>query len=75
MKDPMLDEEFLKELDLYPHKFIWAKIIALNWDEYPMEEITGKITSGSINVDGTSAVRRTCNLSLVANDVDINNFY
>lgn len=74
-KDPMLDEEFLKELDLYPHKFTWAKIIALNWEEYPMQEITGRITSGSINVDGASAVRRTCSLSLVANDVDINNFY
>jgi len=40
-----------------------------------MQEITGRITSGSINVDGASAVRRTCSLSLVANDVDINNFY
>ena len=30
MKDPMLDEEFLNKLDLYHHKFTWAKIIALN---------------------------------------------
>jgi hypothetical protein len=40
-----------------------------------MEEITGKITSGSISVDGNSSVRRTCNLTLVANDVEVNNFY
>ena len=25
MRDPMLDEEFLRELDRYPHKFLWAK--------------------------------------------------
>jgi hypothetical protein len=40
-----------------------------------LEEITGRITSGSINVDGASAVRRTCNLTLAANEVNINNFY
>ena len=75
MKNPMLDEVFLHELDQFQHKFIWAKIIALNWDEYPLEEITGRITSGSINIDGASAVRRTCSLTLAANEVNINNFY
>ena len=75
MKNPLLDEVFLHELDLFPHKFIWVKIIALNWEEYPLEEITGRITSGTINVDGSSAIRRTCNLTLVANNVNVNNFY
>ena len=75
MRDPMLDEEFLRELDQYPHKFLWAKIISLNMDEYPLEEITGKVTSGSVNVDGSSSVRRTCSLSMVAQDVNINEFY
>ena len=28
MRDPMLDEEFLKQLVEYPHKFVWAKIIS-----------------------------------------------
>ena len=74
-KNPLLDEVFLHELDIYPHKFIWAKLVALNWEEYPLEEITGRITGGSINVDGSSAVRRTCNLTLAANEVNINNFY
>lgn len=63
--NPLLDRDFLQKLDLYPHKFLWAKIVALNWEEYPVEEITGKISSGSVNVDGSSAVRRTCSLSLV----------
>ena len=75
MRDPMLDEEFLRELDRYPHKFLWAKIISLNMDEYPLEEITGKITSGSVNVDGSSSLRRTCSMSMVAEDVNINEFY
>lgn len=75
MRDPMLDKNFLRELDHYKHKFIWVKLIALNWKEEQTEEITGIITTGSINVDGDSRVRRTCNLSLVAKDVNINNFY
>ena len=75
MKDPMLDEDFLRELDHFKHKFLWAKIISLNFEEYPQQEIIGKVTSGSISVDGNSSVRRTCSLSLVANEVDINDFY
>lgn len=69
------DQDFLLELDQYHHKFFWTKIIALNWDEEPVEEITGRITSGSINIDGKSAVRRTCSLNLVANEVNLNDFY
>ena len=75
MKDPMLDEEFLHKLDKYPHKFLWAKIISLNMEEYPLEEITGKITSGSVTVDGSSALRRTCSMTMVAEDVNIHEFY
>ncbi len=75
MKDPMLNEEFLYQLDQYPHKFLWAKIISLNMDEYPLEEISGKITSGSVTVDGTSAVRRTCSLSMVAENVNLTDYY
>jgi hypothetical protein len=40
-----------------------------------IEEIQGKITGGSINIDGASAVRRTCSLTMVAPDVDITNTY
>ena len=75
MKDPMLNEEFLHQLDQYPHKFLWAKIISLNKDEYPVEEITGKITSGNVTVDGTSALRRTCSLSMVTDTADVTGYY
>ena len=75
MKNPLLDKEFLKELDQYNHKEIYAKIIALNFNEFPIEAIEGRVTGGSINIDGTSAIRRTCNLTLVAKELNINNFY
>jgi hypothetical protein len=32
------------------------------------------VTQGSINLDGASSVRRTCSLTIVAQDFDYNNF-
>lgn len=75
IKNALNDTEFLKQLDQYRHKTIYAKIISLTIEEFPREEITGKVVSGSINVDGASAVRRTCSLNLIANDVNLNSFY
>lgn len=75
MKNPLLDQEFLYQLNQYRHKEIYARIISLNNDEHPLEQIEGRVTGGSINIDGNSAVRRTCNLSLVAKDVNITDFY
>jgi hypothetical protein len=37
--------------------------------------IEGRVTGGSINIDGASAVRRTCSLTIVAEGLAINNFY
>ncbi len=54
---------------------IFARITALTIDELPIEYIEGKVTGGSINIDGSSAVRRTCNLTMIAQDVNINEFY
>ena len=73
--NPLLDKEFLYELDQARHKEIYAKIISLDKDENPVEEIEGRVTAGSINIDGNSAVRRTCSLSMVAKQVNINDFY
>ena len=75
MRNPLLDLEFLRKLDLMRNKATYAKIIILTWDENPVYEIQGKITAGSINTDGTSAVRRTCSLTMVSPDVDITNTY
>ena len=73
--NPLLDQDFLRQLDKQKNKVIYAKIISLTLSEYPQEEITGKVTSGSINIDGASAVRRTCSLSLIANDINLKSFY
>lgn len=71
----LLDKDFLKELDNYNNREIYARITALTVNELPIEMIEGRVTGGSINIDGASAVRRTCSLSLVAEGLEINNFY
>lgn len=74
-RNPLLDQAFLKELDLSPNRETFVKIIALNKDEQPLEEIQGRATSGTINLDGKSAVRRTCSLTLVAQDINLHDYY
>ena len=73
--NPLLDIEFLKELYKNREREIYAKIVALNIHEEPIEEIQGKVTEGSINVDGNSTVRRTCSLSIVAYDIKLTDYY
>ena len=67
----LLDRDFLKKLDEYRNKEIYVKLVSLNWDENPIAEIQGNVQSGSINIDGSSSVRRTCNLTLVTNTIQI----
>ena len=73
--NPLLDKEFLAALDAHREREIYARIIALSFNEDPLEQIEGRVTQGSINIDGASAVRRTCSLSLVAEQMNINDFY
>lgn len=73
--NPLFDKEFLIQLDSQQQREVFARITALTNDELPIEYIEGKVTGGSINVDGSSAVRRTCSLSMVAQDININDFY
>ena len=76
-KDPFNDKEFLKALDKQQYKTLYAKIISLDFDDNPIEEIQGTVTGGSISVNGTSAVRRTCSLSLAASSMmeNIHDYY
>lgn len=75
MTNPLLDDEFLKKLTTAHEREIFARVIALDFDENPIEEITGNVTQGSINVDGTSAIRRSCSLTMVAQELNINDYY
>jgi hypothetical protein len=75
IKNPFFDEDFLNRLTLHRQREVYARVTALTKDELPIEFIQGKVTGGSVNIDGTSAVRRTCSLSMVAKEVNINDFY
>ena len=59
------DTEFLKQLTLQKVKTIYARIISLTIDGAPVETIEGRVTGGSLNIDGNSAIRRSCSLTLV----------
>ena len=67
--------DFLAQLDKSQNKTIYVKLISLNYNEQPIEAIEGRATAGSINIDGASAVRRTCQISLLTNTVDISDYY
>ena len=70
-----MDEEFLRQLHANRNREVFARLISLDFNENPIEKIEGRVTGGSINIDGASAVRRTCSVSLVAKDININDFY
>ncbi len=73
--NPLLDIEFLKKLYSHHHREIFARVTALTFDERPIECIEGRITGGSVNVDGTSSMRRSCSLTMVAQNVNISDYY
>ena len=74
MSNPLLNKSFLKELDESPSKELYAKIISLTKDEFPIEDISGQVSQGTLSLDGSSSIRRTCSLTLIANRVNINDY-
>ena len=76
-KDPFHDKEFLKALDKQQYKTLYAKVISLDFDDNPIEEIQGTITGGSLSINGNSAIRRTCSLQLAASSMmnNIHDYY
>ena len=73
--NPLLDYDFLRLLNIDKNRVIYARIISLDQYEYPIEQIEGVVTAGSITIDGESAVRRICSLTLSAKNLNINNIY
>lgn len=69
------DKDFLLRLDKNKNKTIYARITALTFEESPVETIEGRITQGSINIDGASAVRRTCSLTMVSQNFNYHDYY
>lgn len=61
------DNDFLKEFNEVHLKEQYVKIIVLTFDEKPIQQIQGLVTGGSISLDGSSGMRRTCNLNMIVN--------
>ena len=65
------DAAFLKKIDNLQVKEQYVKITVLDFQENPVQEIQTRVTTGSISINGSSAIRRTCNLTLVASEDEI----
>ena len=66
------DSSFLKKFDEMKLKEQLVKIIVLTFDEKPIAEVQGIVTGGNITMDGSSAMRRTCNISFIADPKENN---
>lgn len=66
------DKNFIQQLCSQQLSQRFVKIISLNINEEPLEEIQGQITQGSISVDGKSIIRRTCSLTLLTTQTNFN---
>ena len=66
------DKEFLKLVDNMPYKKQYIRIFVLDFvTEEVLASIEGKATSGSINLNGSSSMRRTMSCSIVADPIGI----
>ena len=66
MKKFLKDKNFLNQLNDLKIKEQYIRFTILSWLEEPITEIQGKVLSGSINIDGSSSLRRTANLTMFA---------
>ena len=62
-------QSLLKDIDHMHIRETYIRITLLSFsNENPLKTIEGKVVSGSINIDGTSATRRTANLEILIED-------
>ena len=54
--NPLADKDFLRELDQNREREVFAKIVSLDYDENPIEEITGRVSSGTVSKIGRAHV-------------------
>ena len=67
-----MDKAFLEKLVNEKIQTTYAKIITYSFDEKPLSFIEGRVSDGSIQANGASAVRRTLSLSMVAKPENAN---
>ena len=65
MNEFLQDKQFLFQLDNLHNKKKYLKMILMDFQENAICEIQGRAVSGTVNVDGNSSVRRTCNFAMV----------
>lgn len=70
--DYLQDFSFLSRLDNKRLKTSYTKIIILNKEELPLETIQGRVSGGTLNLNGSSSVRRTGSISFIAKEEDNN---
>ena len=68
--DYLKDTTFLKQLDLENLRTHYVKIVILDSNEKPISEIQGRVSAGSINIDGSSSVRRSGSITFLAEEKD-----
>ena len=66
------DSSFLKRFDKIKLKEQFVKLIVLDFYQNPIQQIQGKVISGNFNLDGSSSMRRTGNINLIADDLENN---
>lgn len=66
MYEYLNDMEFLQALDKLQLRTHYVRIVLLSFDEKPIKEIQGTVTSGTLSVNGSSAIRRTISLTMLA---------
>lgn len=59
------DTYFLLQVDNMQEKEQFVKITVLDKDEKPIRAIEGQVTSGNLNINGSSAIRRNGSISFV----------
>lgn len=65
------DADFLIKLDQDNNKKYFVKILVLDRNEVPIRAIEGRTqVSGTININGDSAIRRTANITFLAKETE-----
>lgn len=67
--DYLKDSDFLIKLYKQPNIIYYTRIIVLDKNNFPITSIEGRVSAGGVNIDGASSVRRTCNITFVADAI------
>jgi len=62
------DASFLRQLDIENIKVYYVRILVLDKNEIPIRAIEGRVSAGSISINGSSCVRRTGNVTFLAEE-------